>query len=203
MPIDLKWVQNHPEQVLQWQTLRELDKINSLNNVIIPLDRNVRELAHKIQLERRRLNQISNELRNKNVEKKSLLEERQDLQKLVADQEQELASIRRMLQQELWTLGSPVDTSSDIQTLGRYKMDEVPRRTKGNDVTTMERENFDFSCNVGCHLSRLMANFVIQFFGIKYTNIHTLPLRHHQLELLDAFADEYRQRAPGQRDLAQ
>jgi hypothetical protein len=169
MPIDLKWIRNHPEQVQEWQTLRGLETTPSLTRAI-PLDLKVRTSCHEISQTRRRINQVSNEMKD-TQDRESLLTERRDLQLRLADKEQELKSTRSALQRALWTLGSPVDLQL-VQQLEPFDTRTLQRYNTNGAAGTLD---LDLSCHAGWHLSRAISNFAVQFLGRKYTQNHALP----------------------------
>lgn len=160
MPISLLWIRNHPDQVQEWQKSRGLDNHTALEKAI-SLDLQVRSFMHEIQLQRRRLNQVSKELKD-SQDRERLLQERRELQLQLVETEKELALTRNALQRALWTLGSPVDDSSQVlEQLETYHQMMLPG----------VQDEFLYKW----HLARDMMNFAYHFLGRKYSRNHPLP----------------------------
>jgi len=127
MPIDLKWVRQDPQQVQEWQRLR--NRPECLVSQVLENDKDCRQKLQTLQLYKRKLHELHQQLRppkkhnhnkqdEKNessspplVDRQKLLDEKKELETKIQQAESLWKEATEKTQKSLWKLASPVDGS--------------------------------------------------------------------------------------------
>jgi hypothetical protein len=194
MPIDLKWVRNHPEQVQEWQTQRGRAHSNSttdgtnseacLVDLVLQSDSDSREILSTLNGQRTQLKRLQQSLRpNKNNNKQQqptqvntnreqVLKEMKELQEQIRQLDQTCKEADQQTQKVLWQLASPIDTQ--VTTTCTTDTTHPPRKQKQQKASTI----FQLSCNRGLDVAQAILQWTRRSFGDRYSVCRLPPIHN-------------------------
>jgi hypothetical protein len=204
MPIDIKWIRNHAQQVQTWQQQRGRlnEEAQQLVTRTVQLDQDCRQRLHHIRVLRESINKLSKQLRSvvivvvtttheedeqqQQQRRVELVQQRQDLQISVTREETLYQEQQATLHKLLWRLASPIDNvitdtyppldNSNINNNNVNHHHRIHPSSSNNEKKEDDEEMIvlDLSQNTGWRLAQAIMAVSINDFGSKYGQIHSL-----------------------------
>ena len=184
MPIDLKWVRNHPDQVREWQIERQPQPQQDLVDLVLKSDAQARQALSTLNRQRTQLKRLQQSLRPnpKNPQpqgdRQTILTNIKQLQEHIRQLDQHWKQADQQTKTILWQLASPIDTQeTPTPTHTSTTTTTTTTATKcKNQKPPKSTELLDLSTNMGLEVAQAMLQWTCRFFRDRYS-VCRLPSR--------------------------
>jgi hypothetical protein len=178
MPIDLKWIRTSPQEVQEWQRLRQIDNGDALVQEVVQLDIDCRQALSVLTAARTQIKRLQQSLRPQKtkkehvdspvvlvpavIDRERILQEIKELQSSLPELQQNWQDSSHQVQQALVKIASPVDANIH-QILPETTITTTPLpplERKGATPTI----TFSFASNLGLDIYEAFLHYTRSSF---------------------------------------